>query len=608
MKLPSVSVLWQNFKSVVFRFPLQVLIALVATGIWCYLAGHGIKMDLNQHLLKLLLLCNLGLTLLLALDTYAESRSLNSTSKWLMRASGLALLAALYFLLDPFKYLIDVFRVALFAFAFHLLVAFAPFINRGNLNGFWQYNKTLFLRFLISAFYAAVLFAGLAIALVAIDGLFSVTIRSDVYLRLFIVLSAGFTTIFFLAGVPINFQSLDEEQSYPKGLKIFTQYVLIPLMTIYLAILLVYEVKIAINWELPKGLVSTLILGYAVFGMLSLLLIYPIKEKDGNGWIRLFSRFFYLMMIPLILLLILAVIKRVGNYGITESRYILIILATWLTGITGYFLFSKKQNIKVIPVSLFAFAILSIYGPQSAFSISRVSQTARLKKLITSKKAVDKEEIPAVVRYLVDRHGLTSLQNFTSANLKEIERKIYAKAEKNKSLSYQIENEKTDTAFALLKVKDVDDLVSARYVTFNSTDGMVNLLGYEAMIDLDDYSQQPNIFNGEKFEIEKGLREEVKVHHKVKVEKLTLKIAGQEAAIFNIDSLAKELVLKSEQQSFKTIGHEAFAVPSALLQLTQKTRKYNFTFVARNLSGNYRRDERTFNWLNFKGYLLIKKN
>lgn len=608
MKLPSIGVLWQNFKSVVVRFPLQVLVALVATGLWYYLAGRGVKMDLNQNLLKLLLLCNLGLTLLLALDTYAESHSLNLRSKWIMRASGLAFLAALYFLIDPVKYLTDVFRVALFAFAFHLLVAFAPFIKRGNLNGFWQYNKTLFLRFLISAFYAAVLYAGLAIALFAIDGLFNVTIHSEVYLRLFIVLSAGFTTVFFLAGVPINFQELDEEQSYPKGLKIFTQYVLIPLMTIYLAILLVYEVKIAINWELPKGLVSTLILGYAVFGVLSLLLIYPIKEKDGNGWIKLFSRFFYLMMIPLIVLLILAVIKRVGNYGITESRYILIILAAWLTGITGYFLFSKKQNIKVIPVSLFVLAILSIYGPQSAFSISKVSQAARLKKLIASKNAVDKEEIPAVVRYLVDRHGLASLQGFTSANLKEVEEKIYVKAQKNKSRSYEIDNEKIDTAFVLLKVKDIDNSVWSKYMTFNSADGVVNLQGYEVMIDLNDYSQQPSIFNGDKFEVAKGEREEVKAHHKRKVEKLTLKISGKEEVLFNVDSLARDLVLKHDQQPFAKAGHETFTVPSALLQLPQKTRKYNFTFVVRNLSGNYQKNEKSFNWLNFNGYLLIKKN
>lgn len=608
MKLPSVIMLWQNLKTVVARFPLQVLIALLATGLWCYLVGPGVKMEPNEHLVKLLLLCNLGLTLLLASDTYAESSSLSTTSKWLLRLLALALLTTLYFLIDPFKYLIDVFRVVLFAFAFHLLVAFAPFIKRGSLNGFWQYNKTLFLRILISAFYAAVLFAGLAIALFAIDGLFNMTFKSDVYLRLFITLSTGFVTIFFLAGVPSNFQSIAEEQRYPKGLKIFTQYVLIPLMTIYLAILLVYEIKIAINWELPKGLVSTLILGYAVFGVLSLLLVYPIKEKDGNGWIKLFSRFFYVMMIPLIVLLILAVIKRVGNYGITESRYILIILAAWLTGITAYFLFSKKQNIKLIPISLFVLAILAIYGPQSAFSISRNSQTARLKKLMTSKDAPSRKEIPEVVRYLVDRHGLASLQSFTAANLTEIEKKIYANAKKNSLMSYEAKSKEIDTAFALLKVKDMDNSVFAKYITFTNTSGVIDVRGYDGLIDLNDYSALANVFNGDKIEFEKGQREERKQHRRKKAERLLVKINGLEAAVFNVDSLARDLLMKNEQKGFEKHGHETFAVPSALLQLKKQTPKYNLTFVARNLSGNYQKNERIFNWLNFDGYLLIKKN
>lgn len=608
MKLPSVIMLWQNLKTVVARFPLQVLIALLATGLWCYLVGPGVKMEPNEHLVKLLLLCNLGLTLLLASDTYAESSSLSTTSKWLLRLLALALLTTLYFLIDPFKYLIDVFRVVLFAFAFHLLVAFAPFIKRGSLNGFWQYNKTLFLRILISAFYAAVLFAGLAIALFAIDGLFNMTFKSDVYLRLFITLSTGFVTIFFLAGVPSNFQSIAEEQRYPKGLKIFTQYVLIPLMTIYLAILLVYEIKIAINWELPKGLVSTLILGYAVFGVLSLLLVYPIKEKDGNGWIKLFSRFFYVMMIPLIVLLILAVIKRVGNYGITESRYILIILAAWLTGITAYFLFSKKQNIKLIPISLFVLAILAIYGPQSAFSISRNSQTARLKKLMTSKDAPSRKEIPEVVRYLVDRHGLASLQSFTAANLTEIEKKIYANAKKNSLMSYEAKSKEIDTAFALLKVKDMDNSVFAKYITFTNTSGVIDVRGYDGLIDLNDYSALANVFNGDKIEFEKGQREERKQHRRKKAERLLVKINGLEAAVFNVDSLARDLLMKNEQKGFEKHGHETFAVPSALLQLKKQTPKYNLTFVARNLNGDYQKNERIFNWLNFDGYLLIKKN
>src|SRR5690606_3905822 len=104
-----------------------------------------------------LAICNLGLTLLLALDTYAESKEITAKFKWILRIIALGFLVGLYFLLDPYKYLIDVFRIGLLAFAFHLLVAFSPFIGRGSLDGFWQYNKALFLRFLISVFYAAVL-------------------------------------------------------------------------------------------------------------------------------------------------------------------------------------------------------------------------------------------------------------------------------------------------------------------------------------------------------------------------------------------------------------------------------------------------------------------
>src|SRR5690606_15929395 len=136
---------------------------------------------------------------------------------------------------------------------------------------------------------------------------------------------------------------------YPKGLKIFTQYVLIPLMTIYLAILLVYEVKILVEWEMPKGIVATLILGYAVFGMLSLLLVWPIRNDDGNRWVRFFSKSFYLTMMPLIVVLALAVYQRVSHYGFTEERYILMVLTIWLVAITAYFLYFRKADIQLIP-------------------------------------------------------------------------------------------------------------------------------------------------------------------------------------------------------------------------------------------------------------------
>ncbi|MBB6237044.1 hypothetical protein HDC90_001661 [Pedobacter sp. AK013] len=396
MKLPSLQQLYSGFVNVIKRFPLQFIFTVAATLCWCYyihISDYRNYSEQNEnlkdHLIKAIAILNLALTLVLALDLISERNQYPQKKKWLLRLGGLLICVLLYFSLDPANYSADLYRIFLFAFAFHLLVAFAPFIRQEKVNGFWQFNKALFLRFLTSALYSAVLYAGLAIALVAIDGLFNANIKWQTYMTLFAVISAGFNTTFFLAGVPTDYQLLEEDHSYPKGIKIFAQFVLIPLVTIYLAILLVYEIKIAVLWELPKGLVSSLILGYAVFGILSLLLVYPVKETDGNSWIKLFSRFFYVMMIPLVVLLLLAVWKRVGHYGITESRYVLTALALWLAGITSYFLFSKKQNIKVIPISLCIISLLATYGPQSAFSVSKYSQLNRLKRIMDSKKKDD---------------------------------------------------------------------------------------------------------------------------------------------------------------------------------------------------------------------------
>ena len=239
IKLPSLQSLWFSFAAVLKRFPLQVLLAVLATAAWWYAVDPPGEEDNIGSAIRFICVSNLGLTLLLSVDLYAEVNKLGKGRQWLLRLLAVLICAGLYFLLHPELYNADIYRIALLSFSFHLLVAFAPFIGKGSLGGFWQYNKTLFLRFLTSALYAGVLFAGLAIALSAINGLFNADISSNVYVRLFALVTAGFATVFFLAGLPLDLKALEEDHSYPRGLQVFTQYVLIPLMSIYLLILLV---------------------------------------------------------------------------------------------------------------------------------------------------------------------------------------------------------------------------------------------------------------------------------------------------------------------------------------------------------------------------------
>jgi hypothetical protein len=407
MKFPSLKTLAESFVSTLKRYPFELLFALIGT-----IAGT-IEVELRHlnrvhegWLMRGVMIANLGLLLSLSATLYTQSREIAKRNTFFIKLGAALFASLLIFIIDPTAREADYIRFFLLCLAFHLLVAFAAFTVKGQVNGFWQFNKTLFLRFLTSVLYGVVLFLGIAAAIGATNFLFNFNFEWDTYAVLWVWIVGMFTTTFFLAGVPVDLRSLDDDLSYPKGLKIFTQYVLIPLSSIYVLILLAYEVKILITWSLPKGLVSNLILSYAVFGILSLLLVYPIKDRDGNKWIKTYARSFYFLLIPLLILLFVAVGARVFMYGITELRYFLIALACWLLFISVYFLAFKKQNIKLIPISLCILTLVSVYGPQSAFSVSMYSQRRIIVKFFEKNKALkDGKLIPVDSRKISPKDG-----------------------------------------------------------------------------------------------------------------------------------------------------------------------------------------------------------
>ena len=424
MKFPSLNTFVNSIKNVLLRFQFEIGFALLGTlAATVLIEISELKVEAENFCLRLIMVANLGIVLSLSLSLFFENNAFSFLKKILLRCSILLLLVGLFFLLDPLKREIDFFRFILLALAAHLSVSFAAYFGKGHINAFWQFNRVIFLRFLIGGIYSAALFLGLAAAVGSMNFLFNFNFDWDTFAILWVWIVGIFQTVFFLSGVPANLNGLEKDTTYPNGLKIFTQFVLIPLATVYAIILLAYEAKILIELELPKGLVSNLILGYAVFGLLSLLLIYPIRNQDENKWLKTFTRSFYYVLIPLILLLLWAVLARVIDYGITEERYFLIILAAWLAFINAYFLLSKSQNIMIIPFSLCLLTILSVYGPQGAFSTSKRSQINELKLLFQKHQSLERDKIITlkvkpgkadmtrminIVDYLVNVHGLES--------------------------------------------------------------------------------------------------------------------------------------------------------------------------------------------------------
>ena len=299
-------------------------------------------------------------------------------------------------------------RIAALALALHALAATIPFFGRGRLAGFWDYNRTLFVRVLSSALFSGVLYLGLAVALWAIDELLTIDIHDDNYTNLFAFMLGVVNTWFFLAGVPMIERDgatrvfvqddgdlgkpdttaitgnpvADEgevDAEYPRGLKVFVQFVLLPLTVVYLIILYLYVARITIEWTLPEGQVSYLIFGYAVIGMLAYLLIYPLRDDAANLWIRRYARGFFTALAPLLIVLVIALLRRTSDYGITEPRYYGVALAIWLALVVAYFL-SRREDIRIIPSTLAAVALLTTFGPWSATSVSIRSQIAQLSR------------------------------------------------------------------------------------------------------------------------------------------------------------------------------------------------------------------------------------
>jgi hypothetical protein len=123
-------------------------------------------------------------------------------------------------------------------------------------------------------------------------------------------------------------------------------------------------------------------------------------------------------------MLLMAIYKRIAQYGVTENRYFLTVLTFWLAFVTLHGLFAKKKTIKIIPVSLCLVAFATSFGPWGAYHVSKSSQTRRLEGLLQTNQLLsagvlvpsrgrvsiaDRREIREVFDYLIGRHGLEAV-------------------------------------------------------------------------------------------------------------------------------------------------------------------------------------------------------
>lgn len=396
MKLPSLKYLASNASSAAQRFPLPLISAIVGAALGIYMIEEDEKIHNIFPYLNTLLCAALGIVLFFCVGIYTERKGFEPMKRRGYNLIAFLALALIWLSLPDWESVFNpaaaYIRYGVYLVIIHLMVSFTPFLAKGKINGFWNYNKSLFLRFLTSVLFSGVLYAGLALALGSLDFLFDVDLHDKLFAELWVSIAGIFNTWFFLSGVPKNLEELEDIRSYPKGLKIFTQYVLLSLLGLYLIILYAYSAKIILTWSWPKGLVPYLVSSVSVLGILTLMLLYPYGESEESSWIKKVSRWYYLVLLPLVVLMFIALCFRLSDYGVTINRYALFVLGIWLAVVCFYFI-SGRKSIKFVPISLSLTLLLVCFGPWGMFSVSERSQVARLEKILTDAKILVKGKI-----------------------------------------------------------------------------------------------------------------------------------------------------------------------------------------------------------------------
>lgn len=257
---------------------------------------------------------------------------------------------------------------------FYVLFYLIPIVYRNENRE--KYLQSVVGNQIITIGFALVLFLGFSAIIGTVDVLL-VNLSHTLYIHAFVFSASVFGVIFFVSRLKEKDESL-ENYALPKIVEILICYILIPLILIYTAILYLYFAKIIFTLKMPKGVVSHLVLWYTAFSLFIIIMVTPITFK--NKFAKFYKKFFPMISVPLILLALFSINERIFQYGITENRYLVVILVIWL--LFNMILYIVKNDVKWVLISYIFAILIAVFSPFNLVTVSINSQNKRLERLL----------------------------------------------------------------------------------------------------------------------------------------------------------------------------------------------------------------------------------
>jgi len=456
MKKISLKTLISKVRFVALRFPFT-LIFIFGLAYYTLLKINNHDAVIQERIWALLAL---GIAISVAVTLFAEEFK-NRYSRVGLNLLSIVLLCG-YINSLPEKLLSNNnYQLVIIGLSYIISAFVVSFLKKNKDIPFWEFSKTVILQLFISFIFAQILMGGLSLAILSLKELFNVNIKSEVYGNLAVFCYLIFASIYFLANIPDETEKQKSEYTFNKFIKILGLYILLPILAIYSLILYVYLAQIIVKWELPNGWVSTLISTLGIGGFLCMLILYPLRLENETKVVNLFSKYFPLLLLPLLILMSVGIIRRFDDYGLTINRCYVLILNLWFYLISIYLFFSKSNHLKWIVISFATIAFLSSIGPWSVFEVTKKSLVTNLeislsnahllkngKVSIPTDKTIVLDTLLEVkiienIRYLSNNYGNESFQQYFTKSIKDKSitelfkgLNLNEKIRKNKSLDY----------------------------------------------------------------------------------------------------------------------------------------------------------------------------
>ncbi|MBQ1780179.1 MAG: DUF4153 domain-containing protein, partial [Bacteroidales bacterium] len=210
----------------------------------------------------------------------------------------------------------------------HWLTENESFVQR-NVQMAWSLARALLVAGIFYLLYAAIAYT--------ITSLFDIDYKTwnGWYGQVAVVLFCGLAPVLFFA-----MEDQAEIIEIRRFWAVLLNWVLTPALLIYTGVLYIYAAKILFTWNLPKGGVAIMVtVFFVVFFAAKMLEI--LTEPRPFKW---FYDHFSLFALPLLALFWTGLTRRLMDYGLTESRYYLILLGGLMTLIVIVFLFQNRHG------------------------------------------------------------------------------------------------------------------------------------------------------------------------------------------------------------------------------------------------------------------------